>query len=434
MMILIRDHDGGEILDFDVEKIGEHIPGKMSNVSLNDLKEFVGVANHIPWYESRESNKVFPIYLQEISDLSPIKSFVSRVIRHNPFFDHTQVAYFMAKNGRRPLGRIAAYIDFNYCRAHGRQIGWVGVFESVEEQDVAFALFDTAIEYLKGNGCEFVTGPAKYNANGEIGLLVDGFELDHYFMEPYNPPYYQDFFVSYGFKKENDWYSYQANRRLVDDYLVKMDSLYGRLNGSRYGDVLNGCTFRTVDLNKIDSEIDLISRIYNQEWGKGNHPQFVVMTDEEFRSFAKGIQTVAIKEMILIVENDGKPVGVSVSLPNVNEVIREYDMDNPRRRPSNKIFNLRDIKRDLTILSRIRKKLKYKDFKTSRVLILGVKEENRKRGIDSMLYYKTIKTLIGLGFENASFSEVADINQDMLLPLKRFGNPALTWRVYGLSI
>jgi hypothetical protein len=51
-----------------------------------------------------------------------------------------------------------------------------------------------------------------------------------------------------------------------------------------------------------------------------------------------------------------------------------------------------------------------------------------------MLYYKTIKTLIGLGFENASFSEVADINQDMLLPLKRFGTPALTWRVYGLSI
>lgn len=421
-------------MDFRVDKIGEHVPGKMSNVSLNALKEFVGVANHIPWYESKESNKVFPIYLQEVSDLNPVNSFISKLIGHNPFFDHTQVAYFVAKNEEKPLGRIAAYIDFNYCRAHGQQIGWVGVFESIEEKSLAFALFDAAIKYLKSNGCEFITGPAKYNANGEVGLLVDGFELDHYFMEPYNPPYYQDFFVSYGFKKENDWYSYQADRSLVDDYLIKMDSLYGRLRGSRYGDVLNGCTFRTVDFKKIGSEIDLISRIYNQEWGKGNHPQFVVMTDEEFRSLAKGIKTIAIEEMIFIVENDSKPIGVSVSLPNVNEVIREYDINGSQKKPSNKIFNLRDIKRDLTILSRIRRRLKNKDFKTSRVLILGVKEENRKRGIDSILYYKTIKTLTGLGFENASFSEVADINQDMILPLKRFGNPAMTWRVYGLPI
>jgi len=421
-------------LDFRVEKIGEHIPGRLSNVGLNALKEFVTAANHIPWYESRESNKVFPIYLQDVSDLNPVNSVVSMMIGYNPFFDHTQIAYFIAKNGGKPLGRIAAYIDYNYSREHGRQIGWIGIFEAVEKREVAFTLFEIAIKYLKDNGCEFITGPAKYNANGEVGLLIDGFQFKHYFMEPYNPPYYQDFFDEYGFKKENDWYSYEADRGLVNEYIVKIESIYGRLKDSGYGNLLNGCTFRNVDFKMMDSEIDLISKIYNQEWGKGNHPQFVVMTDKEFRLLANGIKKIAIEEMIFIVENGSSPIGVSVSVPNVNEVVREYDMNNHRGMPSKKIFNLKDIKRDLTILARIKRKLKNRNFKTSRVLILGVKEENRKRGIDSMLYYRTIKSLVGLGFESASFSQVADINRDMVLPLKRFGKLAMTWRVYGLSI
>lgn len=190
-------------MNFNVLKIGEHIPDKKSEIKLSSLKEFVSVASYIDWYKSKESKKIFPIYLQEISELNPKKSLFSKIIGYNPFFDHSQIAYFIAKNSDKPVGRIAAYIDYNYSAAHGKNIGWIGLFESINNRSVAFALFDIAIKYLTENDCRFITGPAKYNANGEVGLLVSGFEFDHYFMEPYNPPYYQDFFVSYGFKKES---------------------------------------------------------------------------------------------------------------------------------------------------------------------------------------------------------------------------------------
>ncbi|MCL5069797.1 MAG: hypothetical protein M1308_02710, partial [Actinobacteria bacterium] len=67
-----------------------------------------------------------------------------------------------------------AFIDFNYNKTHDEKVGWLGLFESVEDYDVAQSLFETGINYLKKNGCTKITGPAKFNANGEIGLLVDG--------------------------------------------------------------------------------------------------------------------------------------------------------------------------------------------------------------------------------------------------------------------
>ena len=110
------------------------------------------------------------------------------------------------------MGRIAAFIDYTYTEKRGGKIGWFGLFESEKDSSTARMLIDSAVKYLKANSCTKLIGPAKFNAGGEIGLLIDGFENEPYFMEPYNAPYYQNFFEDYGFKKENDWYSVIADK------------------------------------------------------------------------------------------------------------------------------------------------------------------------------------------------------------------------------
>ena len=136
--------------------------------------------------------------------------------------------------------------------------------------------------------------------------------------------------------------------------------------------------------------------------------------------------------MIFIVEKDKQPIGVSVNIPDINEVIGEYDKNNMAI-PSNKFFSLKDLGRDLNIFNRIKKRLKTKNFSRVRILILGVKKEYRKAGIDLKLYYLIEKNAVKMGITQGSASQLADINMDIINPIFKLGKVAHTWRVYGLK-
>ncbi len=223
------------------------------------------------------------------------------------------------------MGRIAAFIDYTYKEDGSGKIGWFGLFESEEDTDTANLLIDSAVEYLKTNGCKKIIGPAKFNASGEIGLLIDGFENEPYFMEPYNAPYYQDFFENYGFTKENDWYSVNIDKIISKDYMEKVDRILKRIINHRKGKAFSDYTIRNVDFRNLASEIETIRELYNPIWNEGNHPQQVKMTDAEFDKLALGLKEISLEDLIFIVEKDGKPVGISVNIPDINEVIAEMD-------------------------------------------------------------------------------------------------------------
>ena len=416
-----------------IKDLGEHIPGVKNTISLNSIKEFVTVSYYIDWYMSKESNKVFPIFLQEISDLNPTNMQIPGILTKNPFFEHAQIKFFLAYYNNKPAGRIMSFIDYNYNETHDEKIGWLGLFESIENSDIAQKILEAGIRYLKENGCTKITGPAKFNANGEIGLLVEGFDKNPYFMEPYNAPYYAQYFEKYGFKKENDWFSMNTDYLLSNGYMARIESLMEKMNGSLRNDRWNEFNIRNINFKNLKSEIKIIKDLYNPIWGKGNHPQFTEMTKAEFDTLALGIKTIALEELIFVVEKDGFPVGISVAVPNINEIIMEHDSIKFNM-PSKRLLSLKDLKRDLDIFNTIKKRLKSKKFSGMRVLILGVDEKYRKTGIDSKLYYKTMQAAKALGIKHGSGSQLADKNFDILNPLFKIGKVALTWRVYGLKI
>ncbi len=251
-------------------------------------------------------------------------------------------------------------------------------------------------------------------------------------MEPYNAPYYQDFFKESGFIKENDWYSIHTDTTLSRDYMGRIESIMKKLDNSRRSAGSKGIIFRNVDFRAMEKEIQIIKDLYNPIWAGTNHPQQTKMTEEEFNVLAAGIKAVALEELIFIVEKDKQPIGVSVNVPDINEVIHEYDKDS-QAMPSNKFFSLKDIRRDLNIFNRIQKRLKQKKFSRVRILILGVKKEYRKAGIDLKLYYLIEKNSIKMGIHHGSASQLADVNLDIINPIFKFGKVAHTWRVYRLK-
>ncbi|MDD3521117.1 MAG: hypothetical protein PHU65_07800 [Actinomycetota bacterium] len=424
-----------------IKDLGEYIPDTSNSVTLNSLKKFVSIPYFIKWYFSSESKKVFPIFLQEISDLNPNKTGLSFLVPRNPFFNHTRIKFFGFYIDKKPVGRVMAFIDYNYSKTHKVKTGWIGHFECIEDEAVAKQILQTAVDYLKELGVVHVTGPAKFNANGEVGLLVNGFDRKPYFMEPYNAPYYADYFEKFGFKKENDWFSMNTDDSLSNGYLNRIENMMGRIterfNRQGKGARIDDFKFRNIDFSRLEEEISTIKNLYNPIWGAGNHPQFTAMTDDEFDVLCQGIRTIAIEELIFIVEKNGVPIGVSVSLPNINEIIEEYDMGkkfNSSYLPSGNFLSFRDMKRDIEIFNLIKIRLKKKQFGSMRILILGVDEKFRKNGIDSQLYYKTAQAAKSMGIRHGSGSQLADINFDILNPLFKIGKKSMTWRVYGLDV
>ena len=134
-----------------IKELGEYIPGKFNSLNLNKIKEFITVPYYIDWYKSSGSNKVFPLILQEISDLNPTNFKIPGMITRNSFFDHTRIKYFIAYKGQKPTGRITAFIDYDYKEDSSNRIGWIGLFESIRDKETADRLLNQVVKYLKKN-------------------------------------------------------------------------------------------------------------------------------------------------------------------------------------------------------------------------------------------------------------------------------------------
>jgi len=85
-------------------------------------------------------------------------------------------------------------------------------------------------------------------------------------------------------------------------------------------------------------------------WDSIEHPQFEKFSEEEFNYIAASLKQIAIPELVYIVEENGNPIGVSVTIPNINEVISSVDNDLFKTfTPRQSAFNIRDLYRDLII-------------------------------------------------------------------------------------
>ena len=116
----------------------------------------------------------------------------------NPYFKHGEAVRWIALDERgETVGRIAAFYNTHKDEADYVRNGGCGFFESIDDQQVAFLLFDTAKAWLQEKGYEAMTGPINFGENDtNWGCLVQGFVPQALGMT-YNPPYYRELFENY---------------------------------------------------------------------------------------------------------------------------------------------------------------------------------------------------------------------------------------------
>jgi hypothetical protein len=307
--------------------------------------------------------------------------------KRNPFYKHSEAEFFIAYKNGEIVGRIAAILNHNHNKFHNENIGFFGFFESINDKDVACKLFESAENWLRLRGVTAMRGPVNPSTNDSCGLLIEGFDKPPVVMMPYNYEYYPELYESYGLAKIKDLYSYYISQEMLTPKVMnKLERAVNLVLERRKAKI------RKIDMKNLNDEIMKVKEIYNNAWSK--NWGFVPMTDDEINHTAKALKQIVVPEIALFAEVDGKPVGFSLSIPDINQALKHM---NGRLFPTG-IFKLIKYMKKITMI---------------RVLIMGLIHEYHLSGIDGAFYYYTIKNGLAKGYTAAELGWVLEDNEPM---------------------
>jgi GNAT superfamily N-acetyltransferase len=322
----------------------------------------------------------------------------------NPFFEHAEAQYWRAvgRSDGRTVGRIGAIKNDMHNKEHGDKVGFYGFFESIDDQSVANALFDTAAGWLRTRGCDTMRGPMSPSVNDECGLLIKNNGTPPSLMMPYNFPYYEALHERYGLAKAKDLLAYDGG------YAEAAPDRFRRIGERALKRA--GITLRTLDKTHFNDEVELIKRLYNRAWEK--NWGFVPLTDAEIDHLAKQLKPIVVPELVIFAERAGDVVGFTVGLPDFNLAL---------------LHN-----RSGRMFPGILKVLWYaRKIHRARILLLGILPELRGRGVDATLYHRVWENSVKNGMPSGEAGWILEDNELMKKAAEQLGfRVSKTFRIY----
>jgi len=299
------------------------------------------------------------------------KAFLDR--KRHPFFKHGDATLFLAKRDGEIVGRIMASDDPNYNSLHQSNVGCFGLFDCVDDGEVAEKLFHAATEWLRGKGRNEMMGPIDYSTNYVCGLLIDGFQHPPTLLTAHNPPYYADLIERCGFTKAKDWYAWWFSQPpVLAERLREMASARAEKQGVR---------IRPVNLKDMAGEARRIRSIYNQAWER--NWGFVPFTEAEFEHMAKEMKPLLVPAGVLIAEIGDEPVSFVIGVPDINVALRHVN------------GRLTTFGLPIGLLKLLYYRIK---IRTGRLVALGVVEKYRRAGIAEALVLQVMDEAFKRGF------------------------------------
>jgi hypothetical protein len=323
-----------------------------------DLKAFV----NLPWR----------LYANDAAWVPPLKGEVYGLLTpgKNPFFEHAEARYFLARRNGRVVGRISAHIDRLAIamppeQGMGPGTGNFGLFEA-EDGDIAAALLQTAEQWLRDQGMTRVLGPISLSIWEEPGLLIAGHDHPPTVMMGHHAAAYQPWIEGAGYRPAKTLLTYELDITRPFPPLIQRIITSGEKNPR--------ITIRKVDKTKFDKEAAIILGLLNDAWGR--NWGFVPITDAEVAFTGKKLKPIVYEDLIRIAEVEGEPVAFMMTLPDLNEVLKPL---NGSLLPFGWI----------TLLKWLRKP----QVRTMRVPLMGVKQSLQASRLASQLAFMMIELI-----------------------------------------
>jgi hypothetical protein len=372
--------------------------------SKRELETFL----RVPWTLGMRSdpNWVPPLLDDYRRSLDPKKS---------PFLKHGEVQCFLALRDGRPVGRISAQIDTDFDKQwpDEKGVAFFGFFDSQEDAAVASALFDAAAGWARSRGRSRLRGPFTLDSKGEVGVLVEGFDTPPRIGMPHNRPYLGPLVESAGLSKAKDFYAWWYTSGQIDERTQRIAEKTLRLPNVRV---------RPMDLRQFRREVGIVRDIYNSAWSQ--NWGFTPFTAAELEIIATEYKMFVDTEIALVAEVDGKPAAMCFAIPDVNEMVKDFDGEL--------------IKRPLNLV-KLLWRLRFNRPKHARLLLLGVKEEyrasHRYGTLAAVLYVEVARRGAARGYVGGELSWTLEDNVMINRGIERMGaRKYKTYRVYEKAI
>jgi len=290
--------------------------------------------------------------------------------KKNAEWEYMTGEYFVAWRGEKPLGTIAAFVNHRHNETQKEKIGWFGFFECVDEMEVAKALFAEAEKYIRSLG-DFTAmrGPANFTINDECALLIENFSAPVILM-PYNPPYYQKLIEQsgLGFEKIMDLFSWYSNPDLIQSegghLPEKLVRVVNKVSAK------HKITVRKPDPKNLRTELNLLRDIWESAW-EANWGA-VSPNQAEIDHTFDDLKDYFDPDLARFGLVDGKTAGFLLALPDMNQVLK-LAYPNPK------------TPEFITLLKLLWYWKVEKRIKGQRILLMGVKPEYRRLGVDSAM-------------------------------------------------
>ena len=235
----------------------------------------------------------------------------------NKLFNDGEAIRWVAHNAEGEcVGRIAAFYDKTHAYSYEQPTGGCGFFEAIDDQELATMLFDASREWLAARGMEAMDGPINFGSRDAWwGLLVEGYEYQPLFENPYHLPYYKTLFENYGFQNYFNQNTYVWNIYDDDVNAVVYDRVERLMSTPGY-------RFASIGDEDLYSVAEKFRTIYNKAWSlfTGVQP----MASQEARTMADMLRPIVDRDLIYFAYFNDEPIGFFIMVPDLNRLIGKY--------------------------------------------------------------------------------------------------------------
>jgi len=276
------------------------------------------------------------------------------------------------------IGRIAGFYNRDRVGINKQPTGGVGFFECINDQDAANLLFNTAHNWLRESGIKVVDGPVNFGANDSFwGLLVKGFTHPGFGM-PYNKPYYEKLFETYGYRNYFEQLTYHLDISVINVFPERFEKIVEWV--SRKGEY----EFRHFTFKETDRFVNDIVKAYNTTWASFKE-DYIPMDPDDWKESLRKTKPFLDEELIWFAYHGDKPVAFFIILPDLNQILRHL---NGKMTPWN-------------IIKFIYYK-KTNEITRLRAMVAGVLPQYRNRGLESVIF----KHLFEVFQKNPHYKEI----------------------------
>lgn len=305
-----------------------------------------------------------------------------KLLTRHPALTFCDLRLWLALRGHKVVGRIAGIINHrcNELKSQRRiRFAW---FDTVQDPEVAEALFHTVEEWGRREGLEEICGPSRFSNMEKQAMLVDGFDHITSLGADYNFSYYPEYMDFMGFRKEVDYVQFKVKVTPVSERITRMAGILSEKYHIRIRKIK--------DKEQLKRDGYAFLNVLNESYH--NIFNFIPLTREEMTWVIEENLSVGVLDLISFLEDEnGRLVGIAFCIPSLNQAFRKA---NGKMWPFGAFHILRALRRN----------------KNVDMLLTGVLPEYAHTGIHAIYHKQLHEAFLQHGFEYAYTSQQLEDN------------------------